>query len=178
MNRKTLTLPFASPLSSLLWGLAALLLTSCEPMLLKDTVVNQVQAFQVGGNGAIPAPQFSLPAGQYSSDYTLAITDSVPGVTIRYTTDGSTPTDAGAGNLYTGPVTLPTSSSTITAIAYKTGWVTSATKSGTYQGFQAGSLDTSFGSTGIGSLVSRISGVTAMGFQSSGKIILAGTVNH
>src|SRR5204862_2414215 len=60
---------------------------------------------------------------------TVTLTDSTPGATIYYTTDGSTPTTASAA--YTGPITV-TTTQTIKAIAVASGYTTSALASGTY----------------------------------------------
>jgi hypothetical protein len=61
---------------------------------------------------------------------TVAITDNTPGATIRYTTNGTTPTST-SGTVYTGPVSLG-ASATLKAIAYKSGMTDSAVASGAY----------------------------------------------
>jgi hypothetical protein len=53
----------------------------------------------------------------------VTIADAVPGVTIYYTTDGTTPTTSSAQ--YTGPITI-NSTSTIKAIAVANGYTNSA----------------------------------------------------
>ena len=57
------------------------------------------------------------------------MTDSTPGATIYYTTDGSTPTTS--SQKYTGPITVNTTQ-TINAIATASGFVQSAVSSETY----------------------------------------------
>jgi hypothetical protein len=78
----------------------------------------------------VAAPQFSPAAGGYSAAQTVTITSSTSGATIRYTTDGSTPTDA-VGTVYAAPVEVA-QSLTLKAVAYRSGWTTSAVTSGDY----------------------------------------------
>ncbi len=61
-----------------------------------------------------PPPTFSPAPGIYTSSQTVTINDSAPGITIYFTTDGSTPTEGSA--LYSGPVTV-TATETLQAIA-------------------------------------------------------------
>ena len=65
------------------------------------------------------APFFNLPGGTYHSQQLLTLTDSTPGASIHYTTNGTTPT--AASNLYTGPITIA-STGTIQAVAIATGY--------------------------------------------------------
>jgi hypothetical protein len=76
------------------------------------------------------APVFSPAAGGYAGTQSVAITSATSGVSIRYTTDGSTPTET-TGNLYSGPLTL-SAPTTLTAIAFKAGFTDSAAISGSY----------------------------------------------
>ncbi|KAA6457989.1 hypothetical protein DYQ86_21755 [Acidobacteria bacterium AB60] len=52
------------------------------------------------------APFFSLAGGTYTGPQTLTLTDSTPGATIYYTTNGSAPTTS--STQYTGPITIST----------------------------------------------------------------------
>jgi N-acetylneuraminic acid mutarotase len=64
-------------------------------------------------------PTFSLLAGTYTSFQTVTISDTTPGTTIYYTTNGSTPTTS--SSVYTGPITV-TSSETLQAMAMANGY--------------------------------------------------------
>jgi hypothetical protein len=74
-------------------------------------------------------PKISPAGGSYTSAQSVIITDSSPGVTIYYTTDGSTPT--ASSPVYTSaiPVSVTT---TIRAIGKRTGFLDSAMASATY----------------------------------------------
>ena len=74
-------------------------------------------------------PTFNPPGGPYLLPRSVSISSASPGVTIYYTTNGSTPTTS--STQYTGPilVILPT---TIKAIAVRTGWTQSPMASATY----------------------------------------------
>ena len=69
------------------------------------------------------APTFSPAAGTYISPQTVTISTTIPGASIRYTTDGSMPTDT-TGTVCTGPVSVVVSQ-TLKAIAYESGWADS-----------------------------------------------------
>lgn len=75
-------------------------------------------------------PTYSPGGGTFSSTQTVAISCVTPGATIRYTTDGSTPTQT-VGTVYSSPVVI-SSSCTLKAIAYKTGLTDSAVASDVY----------------------------------------------
>jgi hypothetical protein len=60
------------------------------------------------------APTFSVAPGTYTIVQTVAISDSIPGADIYYTTDGSVPSTS--STRYTGPITV-SSSQTISAVA-------------------------------------------------------------
>ena len=75
-------------------------------------------------------PTFSPAAGSYGSAQSVTIGTTTGGATIRYTTDGSTPTET-AGTVYSSAVNIA-ASCTLEAIAYKSGDTDSAVASGTY----------------------------------------------
>ncbi|HZP59129.1 MAG TPA: chitobiase/beta-hexosaminidase C-terminal domain-containing protein, partial [Opitutaceae bacterium] len=82
------------------------------------------------GGGTVSTPTFSPAAGTYTSAQNVTITSATSGASIRYTTDGSTPSET-AGTLYSGPVNVG-STETLTAIAYKSGSTDSAVVSASY----------------------------------------------
>lgn len=109
----------------------------CEPanlafdpsgsLYIADNCNNRVR--KVTFSGLAATPTFSLAAGTYVNAQVVKITDSTPGATIYYTTDGSVPS---AGSLvYTGPITI-SSSETLKAIAVATGFPGSAVASAAY----------------------------------------------
>jgi hypothetical protein len=76
-------------------------------------------------------PTFNPPGGTYVLNLSVSISDTTPGATIHYTTDGSTPTTSSP--VYTGPIALPVlSTTTIKAIAVAPGWSQSTVASATY----------------------------------------------
>lgn len=81
--------------------------------------------------GATPAeaPTFSPPAGTYTSAQSVTLASATAGVTIYYTTDGSTPT--AASTVYSAPVQV-TSSLTLKAIAQGGGHTPSPVASAAY----------------------------------------------
>ena len=78
---------------------------------------------------AVPTPIFTPKGGTYTSVQSITITDSMPGASIHFTTDGTTPTTA--SNLYGGPITVLTTQ-TIKAMAVASGYSNSAVNSATY----------------------------------------------
>jgi lysophospholipase L1-like esterase len=78
----------------------------------------------------VAAPTFSPPGGTYSSVQTVTISCATSGASVRYTTDGSTPTPTN-GTLYSGPITVSTTI-TLKAIAYKAGYLDSPVTTAVY----------------------------------------------
>jgi glucose/arabinose dehydrogenase len=83
-----------------------------------------------GGNPPAAAPTFSPGGGTYTSAQTVTITTATAGASIRYTTDGSTPTPS-VGTVYSAPVTIGTTT-TLKAVAYGSGLTTSAVTTAMY----------------------------------------------
>jgi len=97
-----------------------------------------------GGSGGssstqVATPTFSPAAGTYTSTQSVAISCSTSGATIRYTTDGSTPTSS-SGTIYSSSISV-SSTKTIKAIAYKSGYANSSVASATYT-ISSGSSET------------------------------------
>ncbi|MGA2976340.1 MAG: chitobiase/beta-hexosaminidase C-terminal domain-containing protein [Spirochaetia bacterium] len=80
--------------------------------------------------GTVAAPAFSPAEGIFTSSQTVALASSTEGAEIRYTTDSTAPS-ATTGTLYAGPITV-SATTTIRAIASKTGWEDSPVVSATY----------------------------------------------
>lgn len=80
--------------------------------------------------GFVSDTKFSIDRGFYTDPFTLEISTSTPDATIRYTTDGSAPTDDN-GTIYTGPLTI-SESTTLRAAAFVDGLVPSNVDTHTY----------------------------------------------
>jgi len=78
----------------------------------------------------VTAPTFSPVAGTYNTPQTVIIASSTSGASIRYSTDGSTPSDV-TGTAYTAPITISTNTP-LKAVAYKTGMSNSTVTSDNY----------------------------------------------
>jgi uncharacterized repeat protein (TIGR02543 family) len=92
--------------------------------------MHEFNVYGPGGGGPVVAPTFSPAAGTYSSAQSVTISSTTSGASIRYTTDGSTPSST-VGTVYSSPVTISTTT-TLKAIAYKSGMIDSSVTSGTY----------------------------------------------
>lgn len=84
---------------------------------------------RIGGEPMVEIPTISPGSGTYSSAQMVNISTTTANATIRYTVDGSTPTEASP--VYTATVSV-TTGTTIKAAAFRTGWTPSATASATY----------------------------------------------
>ncbi|MGJ8698134.1 MAG: FN3 associated domain-containing protein [Verrucomicrobiaceae bacterium] len=71
-------------------------------------------------DGIVGDTKFSTDRGMYASGFNLAITTSTPGATIRYTTDGSAPSET-EGTIYTGPLSIG-GTVVVRAMAYRDGY--------------------------------------------------------
>jgi hypothetical protein len=113
------------------------------PVTISTTTTLQAIAYESGFNNSsvtsatytisLPqaaAPTFSPAGGTYTSAQSVTISTSTSGASIRYTTDGSTPTST-TGTLYAGPVTI-SATTTLKAIAYESGFTNSSVTSATY----------------------------------------------
>jgi RHS repeat-associated protein len=78
----------------------------------------------------VSAPTFSIPAGLYGTSQLVTITSASPYASIRYTTDGSTPSET-VGTVYSGPITV-SSNVTLNAIAYQYGLADSTISTAAY----------------------------------------------
>ena len=97
---------------------------------LVDSAVNTAIYTFTSANLTVSTPTFTPPAGTYASTQLVAIATMTAGASIRYTTDGSTPSSTN-GIIYSVPVAI-NSSMTLEAIAYGSNLVDSAVNSGNY----------------------------------------------
>ena len=72
----------------------------------------------------LPNPQFSLPSGSYLEPQEVSVITTTGGASIRYTLDGSAPTNL-YGSLYSGPIHVGPigTSGQLRAIAYEAGFL-------------------------------------------------------
>lgn len=93
-----------------------------------EVVVRNVRAGS-SNNETVAVPTFSPNGGTFAASVSVSLATATSGATIRYTTDGSTPTSSSA--TYSGPFTI-SSSATVKAFAAKSGMADSAVVSATY----------------------------------------------
>jgi len=77
----------------------------------------------------VPPPTFAPGAGTYKGAQSVTLSDTMPGASIYYTVNGSTPTTS--STLYTGPISI-SSTETVKALAAFTGWSNSSAVSAKY----------------------------------------------
>lgn len=70
----------------------------------------------------VTTPTFNYPDGQYTNPITVSISTTTPNSIIRFTTNGTNPTEVSV--IYTNPITI-ISSTVIKARAYKNNWIPS-----------------------------------------------------
>ncbi|MGE3453724.1 MAG: chitobiase/beta-hexosaminidase C-terminal domain-containing protein [Kofleriaceae bacterium] len=81
--------------------------------------------------GTVAAPSFSVPQGTYTTAQSITLSTTTPGATIRYTTNGATPTSS--STVYSSAISVPlNTATTIKAKAFKTDWTDSAEAAATY----------------------------------------------
>ncbi len=78
----------------------------------------------------VQAPEFDIAGGTYKYAQRVSLSCATPGADIRYTTDGSKPTQASA--LYTGPITV-SGNMIVKAVAVKPGMADSQIVSASYK---------------------------------------------
>lgn len=78
----------------------------------------------------VATPEFQPAGGTYNSPLTVTLSCSTSGATIRYTTDGTTPTDTSP--VYSTPIPVDSGTKTIKAIGTKSGMTNSAVVTSAY----------------------------------------------
>ena len=92
-----------------------------------------VQIAIAGMGWQLPAPVLSVVAGQYLTDQTVTVTSPDTTATLRYTTDGSTPTSTTGTVIASGGTVTVTQSLTLKVRGFKSGYVDSVTTSAAYE---------------------------------------------
>ncbi|MGE3843813.1 MAG: chitobiase/beta-hexosaminidase C-terminal domain-containing protein, partial [Vicinamibacterales bacterium] len=77
---------------------------------------------------SVAQPDITPGTGSYTAAQTVTLSSSSPGVTLRYTLDGTDPT--GASSAYSTPLSVATTT-TIKAKGFRSGWQDSATRTAT-----------------------------------------------
>lgn len=85
-----------------------------------------------GLGGIVDPVTFSVAAGFKTNSQAVVLDTPTPGATIRYTTDGSTPTTTNGTAITPGASITVSSTSVVRAVAYRSGWVTSPTETRSY----------------------------------------------
>lgn len=80
--------------------------------------------------GFVEDTKFDIPRGFYETAQSVTITTETPGATIRYTTNGSEPSESN-GTTYSGPVPI-NSTTVLRAMAYKSGLAPTNVDTNTY----------------------------------------------
>ncbi len=76
------------------------------------------------------APTFNPVPNTFASPQAVTLATTTPGATIRYTTDGTTPTESSSA--YSSPIPVNTTT-TINVVAFKTDWLPSSMASGLFR---------------------------------------------
>ena len=90
---------------------------------------NILVSAETGATSEVAAPVFTPAAGTYTDSVTFSLTCATEDAEIRYTTDGTVPTEASA--LYSNPITL-TTTTTVKAKAFKPELLPSTTVTAAY----------------------------------------------
>jgi subtilisin family serine protease len=111
------------------------------PLILTTATTLKAKAFKTGMTDSdvasatymvipqVDTPTLSQPTGTYIASVTVSLSCMTSGATIRYTTDGSNPTSS--STVYSSALTF-TTTTTLKAQAFKTGWADSDLTSATY----------------------------------------------
>ncbi len=106
----------------------------------------------------VATPTFSPIAGSYTSTQNVTLSSTTSGATIRYTTDGSTPTGASTAFVSAFPISTTT---TLKAAGFKSGWTNSDTSTAIYTlnlGSVAAPTASPVAGTYVGSVTVTLSG--------------------
>ncbi len=110
-------------------GPAGLAVSPSGALLVADECNRLIRKVTFTSLGLAALPVFSVPGASYGTAQTVTISDSTPGATIYYTSDGTTPTTR--STVYGGPITV-SQSEELQAMAVVTGYKNSAVVTATY----------------------------------------------
>ena len=101
-----------------------------------DTAREGVEAYikslyGIGSVNPCAPPSFTPGPGAYATAQTVSINTTTSGETIRYTTDGTTPSST-VGTVYSSAVSIDSSTCTLQAVAYESSYTPSSVASGIY----------------------------------------------
>ncbi len=129
MPNETVGTVYSGPVNVSAIGITTINAIAFEAGFTDSTVTSA--AYTINPPPQAAAPTFSPGAGTYTSVQNVAITSTTGGVTIRYTTDGSAPSETN-GTVYLGSPVSIGSTATLQAIAYESGYTDSNVTSGVY----------------------------------------------
>jgi len=92
-------------------------------------IINHSTVLAQAAQNQVATPSFSPPGGSYESAQNVSINCASSGATIRYTTNGSEPTET--STQYSATISVSTTT-TIKARAFRNGWTPSSIASATY----------------------------------------------
>jgi len=126
---------------------------------------NDWLAYLTPSGPSVATPTFSPAAGTYTSAQSVTISTTTSGASIRYSTDGSTPT-ATTGTVYSGPVTV-SATTTIKAVGYATGVATSPVATANYTFNVPGTVVASVGGVWVNSSMTSQTGTFTATFDAT-----------
>jgi hypothetical protein len=140
---------------------------------------NKTASCAVTVTSQVFAPQFTPGDGSYTSAQNVTISCTPGSATIRYTTDGSAPSET-AGTVYSSPINVSTNL-TLKAIAYKAGMDDSLIASASYAFVPPGSPTISSAAAGSGQVTvtwATVPGATSYNlYWMQGSTVDTGTYN-
>ena len=108
---------------------AVLKIRQFHPTRSPSTIVSKTYTL-TNGTPKVATPDITPPSGTYNEPHEVSITTATSGATIYYTLNGTVPTQSSTP--YTGPLIIPTGSTTVRARAFKAGSDPSEIASETY----------------------------------------------
>jgi len=132
-----------------------------------------VSAFGLLSGAVAASPTFSPPGGSFTATQTVVLSDTTPGATIYYTTNGTTP--SANSTIYTTPLQISTTT-TVEAIAVASGFSNSPVSSAVFNIYAPGTTPVSAPLTtaaNVRALGNAGSAVTSGGIDGGGYVYSA-----